>query len=129
MIAHIVENTGSWIMNDWQIVPKKKTVSGVKFRLRGKGMKLQAYIGMILRKGISGYNPNGWCNIYRKGNDLMVQLTDKPGGDSRRMGASAFSLPYSLVKEHWRDGAREIEIPAVVEKGNLILLDLRDLGK
>ena len=116
-------------MNDWQIVPKKKTVSGVKFRLRGKGTKLQIYIGLELRKGINGYNPNGWCNIYKKGNDLMVQLVSEPSGDSRRMGASAFSLPYSLVEAYWKDGAREIEIPAVIEKGNLIMLDLRDLGK
>ena len=116
-------------MNDWQIVLKKKAVSGVKFRLRGRGSKLQVYIGLKLRKGISRYNPNGWCNIYKKGNGLMVQLVSEPGEESRSMGSSAFTLPYSAVREHWKEGAMEIEIPAVVEKGNLIMLDLRDLGE
>jgi len=116
-------------MTDWQVVPKKHRVDGVKFRLRGKGTKLAVYIGLKLRQEISGYDPNGWCDIYKKPNSLMVQLVKIPSADSRKIGASAFSLPYSLVSEHWRDGQREIEIPAVVEKGNLILLDLRDLGK
>ena len=116
-------------MNDWQIIPKKRTVSGVKFRLRGAGTKLAVYIGLELRRKISGYNPNGWCNIYRKGNDLMVQLVKEPDEDSRSMGSSTFTLPYSVVREHWKDDAKEIEIPAMVKKGNLILLDLRDLGK
>ena len=116
-------------MTNWQLVPKRGTVSGLKFRLRGKGTKLAAYIGQELREGISKYDPNGWCNIYRKGDSLMVQLVSSPDTDSRKMGNSIFSLPYSVVKSYWVDGCREIEIPAVVEKGNLILLDLRDLGK
>ena len=117
------------MMNDWQIVPKKKGVSGVKFRLRGAGTKLTVYIGLELRKGIRGYNPNGWCNIYKKGSDLMVQLVKEPDKNSRRMGGSTFTLPYSLVESYWKDSATEIEIPAIVEKSNLILLDLKDLGK
>ena len=118
-------------MDEWQMVPKKKGVNGVKFRLRGGGTKLAVYIGLKLRKGIRGYNPNGWCNIYKKENDLMVQLVKESDKNSRRMGGSTFTLPYSLVEPYWKDNARrtEIEIPARVEKGNLILLDLRDLGK
>ena len=116
-------------MNDWQVVPKRNTVNGLKFRLKGKGHTLTVYIGSDIRRKLKKYKPNGWCNIYQKSNNLMVQMGCVSDNNSRRVGTHIFSLPYSLVEAYWKDGAREIEIPAAVEKGNLILLDLRDLGK
>jgi len=117
-------------MNDWQVVPRRRTIDGVKFRLHGKkGNKLNVYIGSGLKKRLKGYRPDSYCNIYSKGDNLMVQVVCVSDSNSRKLRGSVFSLPYSLVEAYWKDGAREIEIPAVVEKGNLILLDLRDLSK
>ena len=117
-------------MNDWQVVPKRRTINGLKFRLHGKtGNKLTVYIGSGLHKGMKGYSPDGYCNVYRKGNSLMVQLVCEPDSHSRRLGHNVFSLPYSLVSKHWQNGKREIEVPAKVEKDSLILVDLKDLGR
>ena len=116
-------------MNDWQIVPRRAIVSGIKFRLHGNGHTLTVYIGSGIRKRVKGYKPKGWCNVYSKGDNLMVQLVCVSDKNSRRVANNVFSLPYSVVSKHWQDGAKEIEIPAKVEKGNLILLDLRDLGR
>ncbi len=116
-------------MNDWQVVPKRRTINGIKFRLRSANGKLMIYIGSSLRKKLKNCNLNGYCNIYKKDVHLMIQLTCSPDGNSRRLWRGASCLPYELVRQHWQDGAREREIPAKVEKGNLILLDLRDLGK
>ena len=115
-------------MNDWQVVPKRRTISGLKFALHG-GSKLTVYIGAGTRRKIKGYKPNGHCNIYTKGDYLMVQFTCIPNKNSRVIGNSVFSLPYGLVSKHWQDGAKEIEIPAIVEKASLILVDLRDLSR
>ena len=115
-------------MNDWQIVPKRRTISGLKFALHG-GSKLTVYIGAGTRRKIKGYKPNGYCNVYTKGDYLMVQFTCIPNKNSRVIGNSVFSLPYGLVSKHWQDGAREILIPAVVEKASLIVLDLKDLAR
>jgi len=115
-------------MNDWQVVPKRRTISGLKFALHG-GSKLTVYIGAGTRRKIKGYKPNSHCNVYIKGDYLMVQFTCEPDKNSRIIGNSVFSLPYGLVSKHWKDGAREILIPAIVEKDSLVLLDLRDLGK
>ena len=116
-------------MNDWQVVPKQKMVSGVKFRLRGAGKKLAVYLGVELRKRIKGYRPDEWCNVYQKANSLMIQLVDSPDTDSRKIKNSIFTLPYSVVEGHWKGGCGEADIPVIVEKDNLILVDLRDLGK
>ena len=117
-------------MNDWQRIPKRKTVSGLKFRLHGKtGNKLTVYIGSGLHKGIKGYSPDGYCNVYRKGDNLMVQLVCIPDSHSRKLGNNVFSLPYALVSKHWQNGKREIEVPAKVEKDSLILVDLKDLAR
>jgi len=117
-------------MNNWQVVPRRKASDGIQFRLHGAtGNKLTIYIGSGLSKRIKDYKRNGWCNVYRKDDNLMVQIIYKPDGQSRKVSNSVFSLPYSVVEAYWKDEVRRIEIPAVVEKGNLILLDLRDLGK
>ena len=116
-------------MNDWQIVPKRGTVSGLKFRRKGKYGKLMVYIGSGLRKELKKFRQNSWCNIYHKRDSLMIQLTCSPDSNSRRVWRGVFCLPYELVRQHWQGDRGEIEIPAKVEKGSLLLVDLRDLGK
>ncbi len=116
-------------MNDWQVVPKRSTVNGLKFRLRGEGKKLAVYLGVELRKRIKGYRPDEWCNVYRKANSLMIQLVNSPDTDSRKIKGSIFTLPYSVVSKHWKNGREEVDVPVVIEKDNLILIDLKDLAR
>jgi len=117
------------MMNDWQVVPRRATVNGIKFRLHGNGHTLTVYIGSGVRKTIKKYKEKGWCNIFSKGNNLMIQLVCVCDNNSRKLSGNVFSLPYSVVREYWPDGAKEKEISATVEKGNLIMLDLRDFGE
>lgn len=116
-------------MNEWQVVPRRTKVSGLKFRLRGKGNKLTVYIGAGARETIRGYNGYCYCNIYKKGSDLMIQLTKKSTKESRKVSNWIFSLPFRVVKQYWTAGAKEIEVVSVVEKNNLLLVDLRSLGE
>jgi len=116
-------------MNDWQIVPRRNMVQGMKFKLHRPGKKLHIYLGVGLRKKIKGYKSNGWVGVYRRGKDLMIQLLSVPDENSRKMSNSTFSLPFSLVEKYWKDGARGIEIHVIIEKENLLLVDLQDLSR
>lgn len=113
-------------MDNYRIIKKRQPATGLRFRFLRRN-HVAVYINAGMQRQLEDFQRDGWCNVYAKNSSMMIQITNKPVADSRHIRHSCLSLPLGLIKEYWPDGIDYKIIPATVEKGSIIVADLRDL--